>query len=132
MNLMTVQDLVKNSTEVKESGEDWKRVYAILSEALKTNQYRILRSGNTLCLIKLLAPHEAQMFLFNADTNKNLLRNMKEFAKALDVAGFKKVFGETHDMQMINLIKRIGYPVDVENAGKDDQGRKLYRGTVNV
>lgn len=132
MQEMTVQDLVKNSTEVKESGEDWKYVYGVLSEALKTNQYRILRSGNTLCLIKLLAPHEAQMFLFNADTNKNLLRNMKEFAKALDVAGFKKVFGETHDLQMINMIKRIGYPVDVQDAGKDSQGRKIYRGTVNV
>lgn len=132
MKEMTVQDLVKNSTEVKESGEDWKRVYAILSEALKTNKYRIMRSGNTLCMIKLLAPHEAQMFLFNADTNKNLLRNMKEFAKALDVAGFKSVFGETHDLQMINMIKRLGYPAEVTDAGKDSQGRKLYRGTVNV
>lgn len=129
---MTVQDLVKNSTEVKESGQDWKRIYAILTEALKTNKYRILRSGNTLCLLKLIEPQHAQMFLFNADTNKNLLRNMKEFAKALDVAGFKQVFGETHDLQMISLIKRIGYPVTVEDAGKDNHGRKIYRGTVNV
>jgi hypothetical protein len=132
MSEMTVQDIVKHSTEVKESGEDWERVYVILHEAIKSNEYRILRAGNTLCMIKLLAPHEAQMFIFNADTNKNLLRNMKEFAKALDVAGFKKVFGETHDIQMINMIKRLGYPAKITDAGKDDQGRKLYRGTVNV
>lgn len=132
MTQMTVQDLVKNSTEVKEFGGDWKRVYAIIYQAVKTNKYRLLRSGNTLCMIKLLAPNEAQMFLFNADTNKNLLRNMKEFAKALDVAGFKKVFGETHDLQMINMIKRLGYPAKVTDAGKDAKGRKLYRGTVNV
>lgn len=132
MEQMSVQDLVKNSTEVKESGEDWRRVYAILSEALKTNKYRILRSGNTLCLIKLLAPHEAQMFLVNADTNKNLLRNTKEFVKALHVAGFKKFFGVTHDMQMLNMLKRAGYHVEIKSEGKDKQGKNLYRGTINV
>jgi hypothetical protein len=132
MTQMTVQDLVKNSTEVKEYGKDWRIVYAILLDAVDSNKYRLLRSGNTLCMIKLLAPKEAQMFLFNADTDKNLLRNMKEFAKALHIAGFKKVFGETHDLQMINMIKRLGFPAEVTDAGKDSQGRKLYRGTVNV
>lgn len=129
---MTPQDIIKNSTEVKESGQDWKKVYVALDQYVKSNQYRILRSGNTLFLIKLLAPHQAQMFLFNADTNKNLLRNMRDFAKAMHKSGFKKVFGETHDIQMINAIKHIGFPVDVTDAGVDAQGRKLYRGTVNV
>ena len=129
---MTSQEIIKNSDEMKDIDKDWKIVYAMLIKAVESNQYRILQSGNTLCLIKLLAPKEAQMFLFNADTKKNLLRNMKEFAKALDVAGFKKVFGETHDVQMINMIKRLGYPAKVTDAGTDDQGRKMYRGAVNV
>ena len=129
---MTPQDIIKNCDELKDFDKDWKIVYATLIQAVKTNKYRILRSGNTLCLIKLVAPQEAQMFLFNADTKKNLLRNMKEFVKALDVAGFRKFYGETHEMQMINMIKRLGYPAKVTDAGTDNQGRKMYRGTVNV
>ena len=129
---MTPQEIIKNCDEIKGLDKDWKIVYATLIVAVKSNKYRVLQSGNTLCLIKLIAPHEAQMFLFNADTEKNLLRNMKEFAKALDFAGFKKVFGETHEMQMINMIKRLGYPAEVTDAGTDNRGRKMYRGTVNV
>lgn len=129
---MTPQEIVKNSTEVKESNLDWKQVYVTLSKMLKTNKYRVLRNGNTLFLIKILSPGFAQMFLFNADSNKNLIRNMREFAQAMHRAGFKRVFGETHDMQMINVIKRIGFPVEVTDAGVDALGRKLYRGTVNV
>ena len=129
---MTPQEVIKNSTEIKESGQDWKKVYVALHQCIESNEYRVLRSGNTLFLIKLLAEHEAQMFLFNADTNKHLLRNMREFAKAMHKAGFKKVFGETHDIHMINAIKHIGFPVDVTDAGIDAQGRKMYRGTVNV
>jgi hypothetical protein len=57
---------------------------------------------------------------------------MKEFAQAMHKAGYRSVYGETHDINMINLIKRIGFPVDVQIIGKDAQGRQLYRGTVNV
>jgi hypothetical protein len=57
---------------------------------------------------------------------------MKDFAMAMHKAGYKTVYGDTADMNMINLIKRIGFPVDVTRLGTDAQGRQLYRGTVNV
>jgi len=129
---MTPQDIVKNSTEIKESGIDWKQAYAVLHQTIASNQYRVLRNGNTLFWIRIDAPGVAQMFVFNADTYKNLFRNMKEFAHAMQAGGYKKVYGETHDVNMINLIKRIGYPVDVQTIGKDEKGRTIYKGIVNV
>jgi hypothetical protein len=129
---MTTQDIIKNCNELKDSEQDWKQVYVVLHKSLESNKYRILRSGNTLFWIKIIEPKIAQMFVFNADTNKNFFRNMKEFAHAMDKAGYKKVFGVTHNTQIINLIKRLDYPVTVEDAGVDDKGRKLYKGTVNV
>jgi len=42
------------------------------------------------------------------------------------------VYGDTHDLNIINLIKRIGFPVNVQMIGLDSKSRKLYRGTVNV
>lgn len=129
---MTPQDIFKNCTELKDSDIGWQKFYAIVKETLKTKQYRMLRKGDTLFWIRIDKPHVAQMYVFNADSYKNLFRNMKEFAQAMHLAGYKTVYGETQDINMINLIKRIGFPVDVEKIGKDAKGRQLYRGTVNV
>jgi hypothetical protein len=130
--MKSTQDIIKESDEVKEMGMDWKRVYAAVALSIQNNTHRVMRSGNTLLWIKLLPQKTAQMYVFNADTQKNFLKNMKEFAKALDKSGFESVFGETHNMQLIEMMKRLGYPVKVEQVGTDDQGRTIYRGTVDV
>lgn len=130
--MKSTQDIIKESDEVKEMGMDWKRVYAAVALSIQNNTHRVMRSGNTLLWIKLLPQKTVQMYVFNADTQKNFLKNMKEFAKALDKSGFESVFGETHNMQLIEMMKRLGYPVKVEQVGTDDQGRTIYRGTVDV
>lgn len=130
--MKSTQDIIKESDEVKEMGMDWKRVYAAVALSIQNNTHRVMRSGNTLLWVKLLPQKTAQMYVFNADTQKNFLKNMKEFAKALDKSGFESVFGETHNMQLIEMMKRLGYPVKVEQVGTDDQGRTIYRGTVDV
>ena len=129
---MSTQDIVKDSTEVKESGMDWRKAYAAIYQSIQSPNYRIIRHNNTLFWYRIDSPGIAQMFVFNADSYKNLFRNFKEFAKAMHVAGFKTVYGDTHDLNIVNLIKRIGFPVDVQMIGVDKKGRKLYRGTVNV
>ena len=129
---MSTQDIVKDSTEVKEFGMDWREAYAAIYQSIQSPNYRIIRHNNTLFWYRIDSPGIAQMFVFNADSYKNLFRNFKEFAKAMHVAGFKTVYGDTHDLNIVNLIKRIGFPVDVQMIGVDKKGRKLYRGTVNV
>ena len=129
---MTTQDIVKHSKEVKDAKMDWKEVYAVLHKSIESNEYRVFRKGNTLFWIHIDEPHVAQMYVFNADSYKNLFRNMKDFAQAMHVAGYKRVYGDTTDMNILNLIKRIGYPVDIQPMGQDEDGKPLYRGTVNV
>lgn len=133
---MTPQEIVKNSTEVKESKMDWKKVYAALHASIESNKYRIMRHGNTLFWYKIDKPKVAQMYVFNADNYKNVFKNTTMFAQAMHKAGYEYVYGETHDINMINLMKRIGVelncPVKVEDAGQDSKGRKLYRGTMYV
>jgi len=129
---MSTQDIVKDSTEVKESGMDWRKAYAAIYQSIQSPKYRVIRHNNTLFWYRIDSPGVAQMFVFNADSYKNLFRNFKEFAKAMHVAGFKTVYGDTHDLNIINLIKRIGFPVNVQMIGLDSKSRKLYRGTVNV
>ena len=132
MDQMTPQDIVKRSREVKESGADWKKMYAALAQMVEDGTHRIMRSGDSLFLYRLIGEGEAQMFIISAEPYKELLRSMKNFAKAMDKAGFTKVYGETHDINIIRLVERMGYPMTVEKLGKDDKGRQIYRGTVNV
>lgn len=132
MERMQPHEIIHKSDEIKETDMDWKKAYATVLATVQSGQYRILRAGNTLFWYKIVQPKEAQVFIFNADTHKNLIRNFKEFAKAMDVAGFKKVYGETENPQMLEVIKRLGYPVDVEATGATRNGKPVYRGTVNV
>jgi hypothetical protein len=131
-NRMTTQEIVKNSNEVKKSKQDWKKVYAVVYQSLETNKYRIFRKGNTLFWIRIDSPNVAQMYVFNADSYKNLFRNMKDFAAALRAAGYERFYGDTSDMNIINLLKRIGYSVDIEPTGENEDGKQIYRGTVYV
>jgi hypothetical protein len=129
---MTPQEIVKNSNYIKEAKFDWKEAYAALHASIESNKYRIMRKGNTLFWYRIDRPQVAQVFIFNADTYKNLFINLEEFAQAMHKSGYKNVYAETNDFNLINLIRRIGFPVDVEELGKDQSGKQLYRGTVNV
>ena len=132
MKQMQPYEIIQHADEVKDSDMDWKKVYAVILVSVQSNQYRVMRNGNTLFWYKLVQPKEAQVFIFNADTHKNLIRNFKEFARAMDVAGFKKVYGDTENQQMLEVIKRLGYPVEVTPTGAMRNGKPVYRGTVNV
>jgi hypothetical protein len=132
MKEMQPYEIIEKSDEVKDSDMDWKKIYAIVLASVQANQYRVMRNGNTLFWYKIVQPKEAQVFIFNADTHKNLIRNFKEFARAMDIAGFRKVYGDTENEQMLEVIKRLGYPVEVEPTGEVRNGKPVYRGTVNV
>jgi len=112
---MTTQDIVKNSDEVKRIKHDWKKVYVGLAKAVQTDKYRILRAGNTLFVIKILEPHVAGLVTFNAEKSfKNYVRNIKEFLKAMDVAGYQQLKAAGVNIQMINLMRKTGYDIEVE------------------
>ena len=112
---MTTQDIVKNSDEVKRGKLDWKKIYAGLAKVIETNEYRIIRSGNTLFLIKILEPHVAAIATFNAEKSfKNYVRNIKDFLKSMELAGYKEVKAVGVNIQMINLMKKAGYSVEAK------------------
>lgn len=129
---MTTQEIVKNSTDVKESKLDWKRVYAALHASIAANSHRVFRQGNTLFWIRIDSPGVAQMFVLNADPYKNLLRNTKDFIQGMHRAHYQTIYGETIDLNLLNFLKRSGYPVDIQPVGNDAKGRPLYRGTIHV
>ena len=117
---MTTQDIVKNSYEVKGMKLNWESIYKAIYAASQTNKYRILRNGDTLFVIKILAPHEAGVMVFNAEKSfKNYMRNLKEFAKAMDIGGYTKVSAKGANVQVINVMKNAGYNIEAQPMDKE-------------
>ena len=129
---MSVQDIVKKYCDAKKPALNWKHVYASIQQVINHNTHRVFRTNNTLFLIQLGAPHEAEVFVINADPYKKLHQNLTEFCAAMHKAGFKKVWAETEDINLLNTVKKIGYPMEINQIGTGESGHPLYRGTVNV
>lgn|GEM_PF-5904096 len=130
MTQLTTQAIVEQYCKSKNL--DWKKVYAALQQVSDQNTHRIMRSGNTLFLIALGAPHEAEVFVLNADPYKKLHKNLEEFCRAMEKSGFKKVWAETEDTNLLEAVKQLGYPMTIEKIGVGENGHSLYKGTVNV
>lgn len=129
---LTNQEIIKNSKEVKKGNIPWEQVYASLIEMVKTNQYRILRSGNVLFLIKLLGNDEIQMYVFNPDSDKNFYRAFKDFMQAIKKIGFKKLIGETDDLQLLKWLQKNFGNTTIEQLPTEKGTPALYKGVVNV
>lgn len=129
---MTTQEIFQKCPEINRFGHDWKEVYAMAAQALKTNEFRMMRNGNSLFLVRIVAPHQAEVSMFNADPVGKFARNFREFAKAMRLAGYTSVTGKTDNLPTLKMIEHFGYPIQIENLGKDKNGITQYKGTVNV
>jgi len=129
---LTNQEIIKNSKEVKGSDMPWEEVYTSLIEMVKTNKYRVFRSGNVLFLVKLLGNDEIQMYVFNADSDKNFYRAFKDFMQAIKKIGFKKLIGETEDLQLLKWLQKNFGNTTIEQLPSKEGTPTLYKGIVNV
>ena len=127
---MTTQDVIKNSIEVKTSGRDWKKVYALLAKLVESDSFRLVRHGNTIFTVSITAPHEAEVFSFNAEKSfKDYIRAVRDFAKALEISGYTKVTARNANVQLINVLKNAGYNVEAEPS-EVFNGVQLYEMTA--
>jgi hypothetical protein len=133
MEQMTAQEIFQKCPEINRFGHDWKEVYAkVFALVSKTDKFRLMRCGNSIFLIMIKEPHQAEICMFNADPPKKFARNFKEFAKAMEVAGYKSVSGVTDNLPTLKMLEHFGYPIKIENIGVDDKGNAQYRGTIDV
>jgi hypothetical protein len=130
---MTVDDIVKNSIEVKRSGVDWKKFHAYVYAALKFEKYRLMRSRDTLFLYEITAPHELRLLTsFNAEkSNKTYFRNVLEFGAAMEKAGFYRLIAKGINMQLVRMLESK-YPVQYNEVGRDKDGEALYEIEVDI
>lgn len=122
---MSTQDIIRAEFENNGTGMDWQKMYATIHELLKSPQYRILRSGNSLLLIRNDGHGDAYVFMASADRPMDMIAHMKEFLLALQKAHFRKVSFDTPRPAIIRLIRSTGFPFThhTVSAGEPGTGR---------
>ena len=106
-------DFLRNGHSLEDADE----YYDYLEEGILNNTIRILRNGNSLLEVELIAPGQASVDLFHDTTPKNIINDSVEFTKALKAAGF-------------NYIKLYAVPERVGKLAKIVSDATGYKYTV--
>jgi hypothetical protein len=108
---MEIQDILKHDAEKNHPGLDWKKAYASLIDGTNKNKIRVIRNGNTLFALNLMAPHEANVLMFTASRDNELQKDIQESIKAVQKAGFKKIHATLTTPGLMKLIQSAGVDV---------------------
>ena len=120
---MSTQDIIRTEFENNGSGMDWQQMYAEIVDLIKKPNYRILRSGNSLLLVRNNGNGDAYVFMASADKPAEMMAHMKEFWGALKKSNFKKVSFDTPRPAIVRLVKSTGVKVN------DTMGKRPEPGT---
>jgi hypothetical protein len=113
MKEMTTQDIVKTALETTKSPLEWQRFYATLHKLTESPEWRIFRANNCLFLINNKGDHTAKVYMFNADTAKDMVDSFKGFALAMRKCGFTEVEFSTDRPALSRVIERAGYKAQI-------------------
>lgn len=112
---MSTQNIVLNALKEQGKEQNFKKVYGGLHHILSGKDYRLLREGNTLFLIKILGNNACHIQLINADSPKKVLKNILEFLKAIQKANYKEVQFDTTNQKIVDFLEHQGYTVKHQN-----------------
>ena len=125
---MSTQEIVKlsdNSLAWQAGG--WKKHYKHLHDVLHgTNNWRTMRSGNSLFILRIIRPHEAQIYTISADNPNEFLKHFNIAIKCILHAGFNWFMIISPSIMISKTLEGTGLPVSVEA----EKGQ--YRNTVDL
>ena len=104
---MSTQDILAKS--LARSGQDSKKVHGAMAHLVQTDpKFRVMRSGNTLFSYYNLGNGKADVSMDTAATPQELVKDVKEFAKAMKIAKFHTGRFQMTNPQIERVIKMAG------------------------
>lgn len=83
MKQLTTQEIVKRDPGVKQSGQDWRKIYYVMAKSIEANTHRVIRVQDTLFWMHLLPNQQIEFMMLTADPRSELPKIAAEFRKAL-------------------------------------------------
>ena len=95
---------------------DASKVMKSIHDLIQSKKATLMQEGDTLLLLRLLAPATVEAHLFTEDQPIKLARNILRIVEKMRKGGLKKVYGKADNPQIVQLLSKIGL-----NVQKPDQ-----------
>lgn len=102
----STEEIVKQTVERLDPDGDWNEVYDAMYSALQTNQFRMLRSGDTLAFYHVNTPIADEAHLFTIEKQEDLMESLRDLGQAFKIAGFKKIKGTTEFPSILRILRK--------------------------
>jgi len=102
----STEEIVKRTVERFDPDGDWNEVYDAVYSALQTDQFRMLRSKDTLVFYHVNTPIADEAHLFTIEKQEDLMESLRDLGKAFKNAGFKKIKGATEFPSVLRIIRK--------------------------
>ena len=102
----STEEIVKQTVERLDPDGDWNEVYDAVYSALQTDQFRMLRSGDTLLFYHVNTPIADEAHLFTIEKQEDLMESLRDLGQAMKTAGFKKIKGATEYPSILRIIRK--------------------------
>ena len=102
----STEEIVKRTVERLDPDGDWNEVYDAVYSALQTDQFRMLRSGDTLAFYHVNTPIADEVHLFTIEKQEDLMESLLDIGQAFKNAGFKKIKGVTEFPSILRILRK--------------------------
>jgi len=102
----STEEIVKRTVERLDPDGDWEEVYDAVYSALQTDQFRMLRSGDTLAFYHVNTPIADEEHLFTIEKQEDLMESLRDLGQAFKKAGFTKIKGVTEFPSVLRILRK--------------------------
>lgn len=102
----STEEIVKRTVERLDPDGDWNEVYDAVYSALQTDQFRMLRSGDTLAFYHVNTPIADEAHLFTIEKQEDLMESLRDLGQAFKNAGFTKIKGVTEFPSVLRILRK--------------------------
>ena len=115
---MSSEKIIDNCRFAQENDIEPDALYAVVSESLKKDIFRIIRVRNTLFWIENHKDGSANFWILDADKPQTLEDRVLEFLRAMKFGQFKKVISvvSRNDMHIYQELQKDGVSVDIDKV----------------
>lgn len=97
------------------SKQDPNKVHTAMANLVKKDpMFRVMRANNSLFSYYNLGNGNVDIAMDTADTPRDLVKSIKEFSKAMKIAGFKKGRFSMQNPQIEKVLKMVNLPYKLQ------------------
>lgn len=111
---MTPTEIIE--ADAQRHGVDPQKVLQYVGSKVKDQTGSLMSAGNSILLLVAIGDACAELHLYTADSPLSLMKNIPHFIDVIRHTDLKRVYGDTENQGIIEMLKRLG--VDVQESDR--------------